>query len=101
MQSAKTLQTERVTYLTSAEHKAALEAFAKSRGESVGNVVREATARYIGQPTDEEEAELAALVEQVNEAVPKMRASIDRMNERLDSMHRKNREFLKAMGIGQ
>ena len=39
------MQTERVTYLTTAEQKAALEAFAKARGESVGNVVREATAK--------------------------------------------------------
>jgi hypothetical protein len=41
------MQTERVTYLTSAEQKAALEAFAKAHGKSVGNVVREATAQYI------------------------------------------------------
>ena len=93
------MQTERVTFLTSREHKKALDAFASKRGESVGNVVREATARFIGQPTEEEEAELAALVEQVNDAVPKMRASIDRMTDRLDNMHRKNQEFLKQMGI--
>ena len=93
------MQTERVTYLTSTEHKAALEAFAKARGESVGNVVREATARFIGQPTEEEEAELAALVEQVNDAVPKMHASIDRMIETLDKSHRETDAFLKKMGV--
>ena len=93
------MQTERVTYLTSTEHKAALEAFAKARGESVGNVVREATARFIGQPTEEEEAELAALVEQVNDAVPKMHASIDRMIETLDKSHRETNAFLKKMGV--
>ncbi len=93
------MQTERVTFLTSREHKAALDAFASERGESVGNVVREATARFIGAPTAEEEAELAALVEQVNEAVPKMRASIDRITDRLEAMHLKNQKFLKQMGI--
>jgi hypothetical protein len=79
------MQTERVTYLTSAEHKAALEAFAKSRGESVGNVVREATARYIAEPTipaDEEEA-LKLLAAELEDAVPKMRASLERSIERL------------------
>jgi hypothetical protein len=92
------MQTERVTFLTSREHKAALDAFAAERGESVGNVVREATARYIGQPTAQEEAELAALVEQVNEAVPKMRASIDRMIATMEQSHRKTDEFLRKMG---
>ncbi len=79
------MQTERVTYLTSAEQKAALEAFAKSRGESVGNVVREATARYIAEPAipaDEEEA-LKLLAAELEEAVPKMRASLERSIERL------------------
>ena len=93
------MQTERVTFLTSREHKAALDAFASDRGESVGNVVREATARFIGQPTEEEEAGLAALVEQVSEAVPKMQASIDRMIETLDKSHRETDAFLRKMGV--
>ena len=98
MQTAKALQSERVTYLTSAEQKAALEAFAKSRGESVGNVVREATARYISEPnlsTDEEEA-LKVLAAELDEAVPKMRASLERSIARLkksnDDIDRKMRE---------
>ena len=93
------MQTERITYLTSAEQKAALEAFAKSRGESVGNVVREATASYIGQPTPEEEAELAALVQEVNKAIPKMQASIESMIETLDKSHRETDAFLRKMGV--
>ena len=93
------MRTERVTFLTSREHKKALDDFAYSRGESVGNVVREATARFIGQPTEQEEAELATLVDQVNEAIPKMQASINRMNDRLEAMARKNEEFFKQMDI--
>ena len=93
------MHTERVTYLSTADQKAALEAFAKSRGESVGNVVREATAHFIGKPTETEEAELAALVEQVNEAVPRMQASLERMNARLEAMALKNEEFFKQMGM--
>jgi hypothetical protein len=94
------MQTERVTYLTSAEHKAALEAFAKSRGESVGNVVREATARYISGPGDgEEERELAALVGMVNAAIPEMRKSLERSAARLDATHRKVDALLREAGI--
>jgi DNA-directed RNA polymerase subunit F len=92
------MQTERVTYLTSAEHKAQLEAFAKSRGESVGNVLREATMRYISQPRDEseEEAELAALVNELAKAVPAMQASLERtaniMRESSEEVDRMLRE---------
>ena len=41
------MQTERVTFLTTPDHKAALDAFAANSGMSVGRVVREATTRYI------------------------------------------------------
>ena len=91
------MQTERVTFLTSREHKKQLDAFAASRGESVGNVVREATAQYIGQPTAEEEAELAALVAQVNKAIPAMNASIDSMIETVREMRRNIRETLDSL----
>jgi len=93
------MQTERVTYLTSTEHKAALEAFAKARGESVGNVVREATARFIGQPSAQEEAELAALVAEVNEAIPKMNASIDGMIETMRKSHIETEKLLRQIGV--
>jgi hypothetical protein len=95
------MQTERVTYLTSTEQKMALEAFAKARGESVGNVLRDAAMRYMAQPRDEseEEAELAALVAQVNEALPKMNASIDDMIETMRSTHEKVDRTLRAVGI--
>jgi hypothetical protein len=92
------MQTERVTYLTSAEHKSQLEAFAKARGESVGNVLREATARYIGQPSDEEEAELAALVVEVNKAIPKMEAALDEMSRKMRETHEEVDRMLREMG---
>ena len=92
------MHTERVTYLATADHKAALEAVARERGESVGSVLREAAARYIGQPTEEDQAELVALTEQVNEAIPRMAASMDRMIERLDRTHRKVDALLRSKG---
>ena len=93
------MQTERVTFLTSRDHKAALDKFASSRGESVGNVVREATARYIGRPPEEaDEAALAALVAEVNQAIPKMEASLDEMSRKLKETHRDVDKMLRAMG---
>lgn len=93
------MQTERVTFLTSAEHKAALDAFAASRGESVGNVVREATARYISQPSASEEEELAAIVAEVVKAVPEMQASLRRSAKMLEQSRLDLDAKLRAAGV--
>lgn len=93
------MQTERVTFLTSREHKAALDAFAAQSGQSVGNVVREATARYIEQPTDDEQAELAALVEQVNLSIPNMRESLEAMSKQVREVNTELDAFLREKGI--
>ena len=93
------METERVTFFTTPDHKPALDAFAVNRGMSVGHVVREATSKFISQPTQEEEAGLAALVEQVNEAVPKMHASIESMIATMDAAHKRVDMFLRDAGI--
>lgn len=93
------MQTERVTFLTSPDHKAALDAFAHDSGMSVGHVVREATSRFIEQPSKQDEAELAVLVAQVNDALPRMHASLDRMIETLDRSHQETDAFLRKMGV--
>ena len=94
------MQTERVTYLTTAEHKAALEAFAKGRGESVGNVVREATARYISGPVSDDEKEaLKVLAQELNEAVPKIRASLERSINKLDATRKEVDKMLRDAGV--
>jgi len=74
------MQTERVTFLTTPDHKAALDAFAASNGKSVGHVVREASARYIAQPAlDDDEEALALLLPIVEAAVADMRENIAEM----------------------
>ena len=93
------MQTERVTFLTSREHKAALDVFAAKRGESVGNVVREATARFLAQPTDAEEAELAALVEQVNDAIPRINASLRQMSKSIRDLRAESDAFYREKGL--
>ena len=81
------MQTERVTYLTSTEQKAALEAFAKSRGKSVGNVVREATSSYMDEAPLKDEEKMAIMVAKLNEALPAIEASFDRMTAKLEVTH--------------
>ncbi len=77
------MQTERVTFLTTPDHKAALDAFATGSGRSVGHVLREASSRYIAhsQSADQadEEEMLAALLPEVEAAVVDMRQSIATM----------------------
>ena len=73
------MQTERVTFLTTPDHKAALDAFAASNGKSVGHVVREATSRYIVNSEEgigEDEQALALLLPAAEAAVAEMRETI-------------------------
>ena len=81
------MQTERVTFLTSRDHKAALDAFAKESGMSVGHVVREATSTYLAESPLNEEEKMSILVAELNEALPAIEASFDRMTAKLQAAH--------------
>ena len=93
------MQTERVTFLTSPDQKAALDEFAAKTGHSVGHVLREASSRYIAQPTAEEQRELDLLVRELNEAVPRIRASLERSIRKLDETRREVASMLREAGI--
>ena len=82
------MQTERVTFLTTLDHKTALDAFATNAGMSVGHVVREATSRYLADGAVDDEEALALLTREVDEAIPRMRADI---REAVASIERANR----------
>jgi hypothetical protein len=72
------MQTERVTYLTSAQHKAQLEAFARARGESVGNVLREAASQYIAEADMNEDEKFQLLINELDDALPHIHSALDR-----------------------
>jgi hypothetical protein len=72
------MQTERVTFLTSPDHKAALDAFAASNGMSVGHVVREATTRYVAEGEMNEDERFKLLLDELDAALPEMHAALDR-----------------------
>lgn len=98
------MQTERVTFLTSRAHKAALDAFAASNGMSVGHVVREATSRYMAQPPeakDDGEAAFALLLEELEAAIPRWNAKFDSMEAALDHAHEEVRKALAAVEATQ
>ena len=93
------MQTERVTFLTSPDQKAKLDAYAALHGYSVGHVLREASSRYIAEGPADEEAEFAALGAEVNKAIPKMNAALDDMSRTLDETHAEVDRTLRAAGI--
>ena len=87
------MQTERVTFLTSPDHKAALDAFARASGISVGHMLREASSQYMAEAPLGDEADLARLIAELNDAVPQMRAdiraavaAIEMANARVDAL---------------
>ena len=95
------MQTERVTFLTSVEHKAALDAYAKDGGKSVGHVVREATNTYMAQPRErgDEEALLETLADELEAAIPKWSAYFDSIEANLDRAHRSVQEALAKAAV--
>jgi len=95
------MQTERVTFLTSRDHKAALDAYAIKTGQSVGNLVREATVRYISEPQHEngDEEALKLLAQELNDAVPRIQASLDRTHAKMAALHEEMDTFFREKGI--
>ena len=91
------MQNERVTFLTTPAKKAALAARAAARHMSVGQYVRRKVEDE-DELSPEQEAELAALVEQVNAAVPEMQASLDDMSRMLRETHAEVDRMLRDMG---
>ena len=71
------MQTERVTFLTSREHKAALDEFARDSGMSVGHVLREAAVRYVAEGEMNEDQRFRLLVDEMRDALPYMHAALD------------------------
>lgn len=70
------MRTERVTFLTTPDHKAALDSFATSHGMSVGHVVREATASYLAQEGPDEDEVRALVVDEIERALPRMQEDL-------------------------
>ena len=74
------MQTERVTFLTTPEQKAKLDAYAARHGRSVGNVLREASIRYMVEEQTED-SELTALVRELEAALPQMQAAFESIEQ--------------------
>lgn len=92
------MRNARVTVLMRPEEKAEIESHAARLGISSGEYIRLAVDNF-DKPTSSEEAELAALLAEVNAAVPKMKASLDKASRTLRQLRRENDAFFKERGI--
>jgi hypothetical protein len=92
------MRANRLTVLLSDDERADVDSKASRLGVSSSEYIRLAVSNFDG-PTAEEEAELSALLEQVNAAVPRMQAAFDRMSEKIQQLHAENDAFFKAKGI--
>ena len=72
------MQTERVTFLTTPDQKAALDAYAANSGRSVGHVLREASTRYVAEADMDEDARFKLLIRELDEALPHLHDALDR-----------------------
>jgi hypothetical protein len=92
------MRANRLTVLLSDDERADVDSKASRMGVSSSEYVRLAVSNF-DSPTHAEEAELSALLEQVNAAVPRMQASFTRMSETIQALHVENEAFFKEKGI--
>ena len=92
------MRTARTTVLMTPEEKATLEKRAARLDVSSGEYIRLAVDNY-EKISPEEEAELAALVEEANVAIPRMAAMLDEMSRTLRETHEDIDRSLRAAGI--
>lgn len=92
------MQTERITILASPAAKRDMTARATARGLSLGEYVRR-RALDDDDMTPEQEAELAMLVDEVNAAVPRMQATVERISDTVRQLREENDAFFREKGI--
>ena len=93
------MQTERVTFLTTPDHKAALDSFAKDAGMSVGHVLREASTRYVAEGDMNEDERFKLLVSELNDALPHIHAALDQAIEGQQRLRSDIDKMLREAGL--
>ena len=86
------MQTERITILASPAAKRDMTDRANARGLSLGEYLRRRGLEDDGM-TLEQEAELGMLVNEVNAAVPRIQATMDRIGETVRRLREENDAF--------
>ena len=93
------MQTERVTFLTTPEHKAALDAYAARESKSVGHVLREASTRYLVEGEMDEEERFKLLLDELDDALPHIHTALDRAIEGQQKLRADIDRMLREAGL--
>lgn len=93
------MQTERVTFLTTPENKAALDAYAADAGKSVGHVLREASMRYVAEGALSEGERFQLLIHELAEALPAIDAALDQAIEGQQRLRADIEHTLREAGL--
>jgi hypothetical protein len=93
------MQTERVTYLTSNRGKALLARKASAMGVSMGEYLRRRVEDEEDELTPGQDAELKALIAEMNVALPKIQAALDQSSQVLQDLHCENEQFFAERGV--
>ena len=93
------MQTERVTFLTSRDHKAALDEFAKESGMSVGHVLREASLRYVVEGDMNEDERFKLLIDELRDSLPFMHAALDHAIQGQQNLRADIDQMLREAGL--
>jgi len=93
------IQTERVTFLTSPDHKAALDAAAKQGGISVGHLLREASTRYVLEGDMGEDERFKLMIDELDDALPHLHAALDRAIEGQQQLRADIDAMLREAGL--
>ena len=93
------MQTERVTFLTSRDHKAALDAVAKESGISVGHLLREASTRYVVEGDMGEDERFQLLIGELDNALPHIHDALDRAIEGQQQLRSNIDTMLREAGL--
>lgn len=92
------MRNARVTVLMKPEEKASLAARAAKRGVSSGEYLRLAVDNF-EQVSEQDEVELAALVEELAAAAPKIRASLERSTRQINRTVKDIDAMLREAGL--
>ena len=92
------MRANRLTILLSDDERAEVDSKATRMGVSSSEYVRLAVNNF-DSPTPEEAAELSALLDQVNDAVPRMQHAFAQMSEQIHKLHEENDVFFREKGI--
>lgn len=95
----KASHSERITFLATPALKSTLTSLAAASGISIGEFLRRRVLEdNDSDVTEEQQEELAALIEQVNQSIPRINDSLEAMSQTIRELRAENDVFFRKRG---